>query len=234
MRKKFVQICLFILVSHSTNLFASDVRLISVSGIAEKNFSPDIVRIHITVWGKGASANSAQASNIANFATLTKSIETYKIKKEDIITSSYELNPEYVYNQKTNKNMITGYIANQNLVVTLRDVSKAAPFVDSLSKGGININSLSFDLDKKADEERALLADAVKVAEAQAEILAKAAKVKLKGIYRLAPRGLNSPSPMRMAHMEMDVLAKNSGGATQLMSGEVKVESVVFVDYLIE
>lgn len=237
MRKIFGPICLFVLLCGSLNASDNDVRLISVTGLVEKSFQPDIVRLNLTVWGKGESAKKAQANNQESYEVLKKGLESFKVKKEDVQTSNYELNPEYVYDQKTNKNNISGYIANQGITITLRKVDSAGSFLDSLTTnsksmtGGVNINSLSFDLDKRGDEERALLADAVRSAEAQAEILARAAKVKLKGIYRLTPRSQNSPVPMSGGMM---LKAARENDATQLMSGNVVVKSEVAADYIVE
>lgn len=239
MRKIFSPICLIVLVCGSLNLYANDVRLISVTGVAEKSFQPDIVRLNVTVWGKGDSAKKAQANNQSNYDVLKKALETHKVKKEDVKTTNYDLSPEMTYDQKANKNVITGFTANQGITITLRKIEDAGLFVDSLSTtskaltGGVNVNSLSFDLDKRAEEERALLTDAVKSAEAQAEVLAKAAKVKLKGIYRLSPRGANSPVPMYEGGAMLKS-AMRASDSTQLSSGEVKISSEVAADYLID
>ncbi|MBY0414300.1 MAG: SIMPL domain-containing protein, partial [Bdellovibrionales bacterium] len=108
MRKVFRVICFFGMMAGAVNA-QDNVRLISVTGSSEKSFQPDIVRLNITVWGKGDSAKKAQANNQTNYDLLKKAVEKFKIKKEDIRTTSYELNPEYVYDQKTNKNNISGY-----------------------------------------------------------------------------------------------------------------------------
>ena len=232
---------LFLAVIYSGTVLADNVRLISVTGQVEKTFQPDIVRLNITVWGKGASAKSAQENNQKHFEAVKKSLDTYKIKKEDVQTTTYELNPEYVYDPKTNKNNITGFMANQGLSITFRKVDEAGGFVDSLNSsnkntvGGVNVVSLGFDIDKRAEEERALLADAVRQSESLAEVLAKAAKVKLKGIYRLVPQTGNRPIPMLQGDAATEMVSlKRAGAPTQFMSGQVKVEGVVSADYLIE
>ncbi len=231
---------LFLAFIYSSALLADNVRLISVTGQVEKSFQPDIVRLNITVWGKGASAKAAQENNQKFFEGLKKSLETYKVKKEDISTTSYELNPEYSYDQRTNKNNITGFIANQSLMITLKKIDEAGPFVDSLNSankntnGGVNVNSLGFDIEKRAEEERALLGDAVRAAEVLAESLAKAAKVKLKGIYRLTPQTGNRPIPMLRAEAMMDMSQSKKPAPTQFMSGEVKIDGIVSADYLID
>jgi len=100
---------------------------------------------------------------------------------------------------------------------------------------GLNINNLSFDLDQRNEEEKNLLAQAVKAAQQQAQNLADAAGVKLKGVYRLSPRGTQISQPF-VADMQMEsapMLRQKSVG-TSLMSGEIKVSGEVSVDYLIE
>ena len=237
MRKFFGPLCLIVLLCGSVNASDNDVRLISVTGLVEKSFQPDIVRLNITVWGKGESAKKAQANNQASYALFKKSLETYKVKKEDVQTSHYELNPEYVYDQKTSRNSISGYLANQGITITLRKIDEVGSFLDSLTTtsktmtGGVNVNSLGFDLDKRVDEERALLADAVKSAEAQAQILASASKVKLKGIYRLSPKSQQSAVPIGRGMM---LKASHESDSTQLMSGNVIVRGEVAADYIVE
>ncbi|NOT80055.1 MAG: SIMPL domain-containing protein [Bacteriovoracaceae bacterium] len=222
---------------------AEVIRTISVTGSAEKTFQPDIVRINLIVWSKGFTAKEAQKNNQLRFESLKNALSNFKIKKEDIKTLSYELNPDYVYNPKTNLNSIQGYNCQQSLSITLRSIENAGPFLDELSVGpkkdlsGVNVNTLQFDLDKRLEEEKSLLGQAVRAAEAQAAVLASAASVKLKGVYRLVPRGAQVIQPMYAeAMMDMNSRAQGKSLAlgTQLMSGEVKVSADVSVDYLIE
>lgn len=237
MRKFFGHIYLIVLLYGTANASDHDVRLISVTGLVEKSFQPDIVRLNITVWGKGESAKKAQENNQSSYAIFKKSIESYKVKKEDVQTTHYELNPEYVYDQKTSKNNLSGHIANQGITVIFRKISEIGPFLDSLTThsktatGGVDVNSLGFDLDKRIDEERALLTEAVRSAEAQAQILATAARVKLKGIYRLAPKSQQATYPTGRSLM---MKATQENDSTQLMSGNVIVRSEVVADYIVE
>ena len=237
MRKYFSPICLIVIFCGSLHAAEKDIRLISVTGLVEKSFQPDIVRLNITVWGKGGSAKKAQASNQASYSVFKKSLDSFKVLKDDVQTNNYELNPVYVYDQKTSKNSLSGYIVNQVLTIALRKIDDAGSFIDSLTTesismtGGVNVNSLSFDLEKRGVEERKLLVDAVKSAEAQAEILAGASKVKLKGIYRLTPKIQNSP----VAANEVMMMRANSGNdTTQLNGGNVIVKSEVSAEYMVE
>ncbi len=235
MQKLFV----LLFLTGSLNVFAADVRLILVTGTAEKTFKPDIARIYLSAWGRGESGKAAQVNSAEQNEIIKKSLETYKVKKEDVKTTSYNLNPDYSYDPKTAKSTITGYNASQEMTVILRNIEDAGAFIDSLTtnskakNSGINVHSFKFDLDKRTEEQSALLGDAVRAAEAQAEVLAKAAKVKLKGIYRLTPT--NNRNQNVMYEMSADAAPRAKGGApTTMASGEINIVSEVAAEYIVE
>lgn len=219
---------------------AADLRLISVSGMAKKSFEPDIVHLNLNVWGNGESAKKAQSNNQLQFEVLKKAVEAFKIKKEDIQTTSYDLSPEVTYDEKIRKNVTKGYNVNQGITLTLRKVGDAGPFIDSLSSssksmaGGISIQSLGYDIANRSEEEKNLLQKAVKEAESKAEFLADAANVKVKGLYHLAPKGEVGPEFMRYSEMKSDASMMAKSASTEMMTGEVKVSAEVQAQYIIE
>jgi len=235
MRKLFV--LLFLAVS--ANVFASDVRLITVNGSASKTFKPDIARVYVSAWGRGDSGKAAQLNSAEVNAHIQKSLESYKVKKEDVKTTSYNLTPDYSYDPKTGKSTITSHTANQEMVVILRNIEEVGAFMDSLTTtskskmSGVTVSNFKFDLEKRVEEQNALTGDAVRAAEAQADILAKAAKVKLKGIYRLSP--LNNGMQPVMYEMAADAAPRAKGAAPTVMSsGEIKIISEVAAEYIVE
>ena len=233
MRKLFVLLFLAL----TSNVFAADVRLIIVTGSAEKTFKPDIARIYLSAWGKGESGKEAQTNSATQNEVIKKSLEAFKVKSEDVITTSYNLNPEYSYDPKTSKSNIAGYHAIQQITVVFRKIEDAGSFVDSLTstsktkKSGVDVNSFKFDLENEVREQNALLGDAVRASEAQAQVLAKAANVKLKGIYRLTPTNVSAPSMYMMA--DAAPRAKTEM-ATTFSPGEIKIKSDVSAEYLID
>lgn len=231
---------LFVLLflAGSSNVFSADVRLIIVNGSASKTFKPDIARVYISAWGRGDSTKAAQSNSAEQNAHIQKRLEAYKVLKEDVKTTSYNINPDYSYDQKTGKSTITGHTANQEIVVILRNIEDVGAFMDSLTttstskNSGVTVNNFKFDLEKRSEEQNALLADAVRAAESQATILAAAAKVKLKGIYRLSPvaNGQN-----QMYEMSADAAPRaKSGMPTVISSGEIKIGSDVAAEYIID
>ena len=219
---------------------ADEVRLISVTGVAQKSFVPDMVRLNLNLWGKGESAKKAQLNAQTYYEILKKSVETLKIKKEDIQTTSYDLNPDVIYNPKTGKNTTIGYVVNQGITLTLKKIENAGLFIDSLSTsskpltGGASVQSSGYDISNRAEEEKNLLEKAVEEAEAKAKVLASAAKVKLKGVFRLSPKGDSLPVFTRYSEIQADAVMAKSAPRTVMMSGEVKVSAEVQAQYIIE
>jgi len=218
---------------------AQDPRLISVSGSAEASQEPDMARVQVNVWGKADSAKTAQGLANQENEHFKKVISSFNLQKQDISTTGYDLTPEYKWEEKTNSNKIIGYTANQSIRVTLKKAEQVGKFLDALikeektNKSGIMVQGVAWDLEKREEMERNLLTAAVKNAEETAQILAKAARVKIKNVYRLTPQSFNTPIPMFAAAPMMKSM---DGGAreTTVFSGEIKVRAQVTADFEIE
>ncbi len=230
---------IFFFLFLAQSALAENVRSISVSGMAEKSFEPDMARIQVSLWGKADNAKSAQNLSNGQYEQFKKTIESYGVKAVDVQTTGYELSPDYTYDNKTNVNKITGYTANQMIRVTIRKVSSVGKFLDEITsetkntKSGTTVQNVGWDLEKRDEIEKDLLAEAVKSAESKAELLAKAAKVKIKNLNHLVPQSSGTPIPM-FEGMAMKAAAPRGDNSTALFAGEVKVQASVSADYEIE
>lgn len=232
-------ICAFLIMSGSV---WADARLISVTGMAERSLGPDMARVHVNVWAKADSAKAAQSLANDENEHFKKTIDVFDIPKSDIITIGLELAPDYKWDEKNNVNKIIGYTATQTLRVTLKKTELVGKFLDALIKdekslkSGIILQGVAWDLEKREEIEKNLLAEAVKSSEDTAQMLANAARVKIKGIYRLSPQAFNVSTPMPMYEVA-PMMMKSVGGAqreTTVFSGEIKVKAQVSADYEIE
>lgn len=224
----------------SVSSYADD-KLIVVSSFAEKAVEPNMVTLNIEVWSKANSAKQAQALNATEFQKVKKNFDTFKVKKEDIQTDTYSLNPEYVYDQKTQQNKMVGFRALQIMKVTLHKTEDLGAFLDAVvssaskNESGTNVNSISWDTDKRQQIELSALADAVKNGRAKADELAKAAGVRIKGVSMLSHGVSSSMPPVPMRGM-MKAMAFDAGGGanTEVMAGQVKVRVDVTAQYDIQ
>lgn len=237
-----MRIALFWFFLFSTSVFAESPRLISVNGSAEQSFEPDKAYVTINLWGKGKGAKMAQGLAVSQYDILKKALTSMDIKPVDLQTIGYELNPDFKYDDKTQANLVVGFVATQTIRVTLRKIQMVGKFLDELNsdskniKAGTNVQSVTWDLEKRAEIEKTLLVLAVKAASAEAQMLAGAAGVKIKNLFHLAPQGASLPIPQYEADAAPMLKSMRGGEAktSTVFAGEVKVVASVGAQYEIE
>ena len=250
MKHFILLVCISCSFSFSNAIKAEVPRLISVQSSAEKSLEPDMARIQISIWGKGNNAKSAQIQSQKQYEQFKKIIKEFHLASTDVQTTGLELNPDSVYDQKKGTNTIVGYISTQSIRVTFKDAQKVGNFLDQLIsddknvekniKEGISVQSVNWDLQNRVEVEQQLLTEAVAAVETRAQVLARAAHVKIKNLFRLTPQGESGPSLPVMYEMdEAAPMAKKSfGGArhsdTSIFRGEIKLQATVSADYALE
>lgn len=226
----------FVLLTANASLAAD--KLIIVSGVAEKSIDPNMVNMSVEVWAKAPNAKQAQTLAANQFKQAKKVFDDYKLKKEDIQTDQYNLNPEYVYDNKAQQNKMVGFRVSHSLNVTLKKVEDAGAFLDALisekktNESGINVNSIGWDSTQRSATETATLADAVKAAKVKAEEIAKAAGVKITSVSKISHTpSSGGPGPIiRNFGAGMKAMASESA-ATDLSGGQIKVRVEVTAEY---
>lgn len=228
-------IAIFVLLSGLMAFADSDRHLILVNGSAERTVEPNLVLVRVESWAKAATAKKAQDQQATQYTQFKNSLDRYKIKKEDVKTEGYSVNPEYTYDQKTQTNRITGYRVTHSVSVVYRKVDDVGQFLDSVvvsknETSGIGIQSVSWDYDKKAEVESSAIGDAVKDARAKAEQLAKAAGVKIKAVHKIQHTSYAPPVPQPMFEKAM-MMRADAAPATELSSGQIKVRVDVQMEF---
>ncbi|UOF01413.1 SIMPL domain-containing protein [Bdellovibrio reynosensis] len=211
-------------------------RFIVVNGVAEKSLDPNMVTMTVEVWSKAVTAKQAQQMAAQQFKLIKKSFEDFKIRKEDIQTENYSLNPEMVWDDKSRTNKMTGFRVSQALSVTVRKIEDTGNFIDSLvaDKGtkdaGVNINNIFWDSDKRQEAETLALADAVQAAKTKAQEIAKAAGVKIKGVSKIS-HSTAPVQPIQPFRGMMKASYDAASTSTEMSAGQIKVKVEVTSEY---
>src|SRR5882724_13723548 len=147
-------------------------RLVRVVGTSEVKVVPDRVVIELGVEKQNPSARVAkQAADVAA-RTILASLRQSGVDEKDIQTTFLSLQPQTTYIKKVR---VSYFVAAQTMTVTVRDLTKLVPLLESLVKaGGNRIDSIQYetsDLRKYRDQARDL---AVKAAREKAHALAQA------------------------------------------------------------
>jgi uncharacterized protein YggE len=158
-----------------------------VSGEGKVSVTPDIAKVTLGIQETGSSLKTVQNSVNTKSKALTDTIKKLGILESDIMTTSYNVYPQYDYSSPTQK--ITGYQISTDYEVSVKDFDKINDVLVAATAAGANVvGNVSFDLNEstkiaKMNEARS---DAVKDAKSKADGLAKAAGITLGKIINVS------------------------------------------------
>ncbi len=218
--------------------FANNPQLISVNGIGERSVDPNIVIINLEIYGKSPAAKTSQDLQAKEYIRIKGIVEKFKIKKDDFTTQNFSINPEYTYDQKTQVSKLSGYRVSHQVQITFKKVDDAGQLIDALTStakvetAGVQIQSISWDSDKKFAAESEAMTDAVQAAKDKAEKLAKAAGVKIKNVYLISQTSGSESIGAPVFGGNLKAMAMDSShAATAVQGGQIKVKSEVLMQF---
>lgn len=217
----------------------ADDRVIMVSATAEKSLDPDLIRLQLEIWAKAPTAKQAQQLAATQFKEIKKVFQQFKLRSQDIQTENYNLNPDYVYDNRAQQNKLVGFRAVQSLSVTLRKIEEAGNFIDAIvsekqgANWGVNVNSIAWDSDKRTQVETEALGDAVRETRIKANEIAKAAGVKIKKVARISHGSPAQRPPMPFLR-GVNKMAMSDAVSTEMAAGQIKIQVEVAAEYEID
>ena len=174
-----------------------DATLLTVTGRGEVKQSPDMAVVSAGVVTQAASATEALAQNRQQMTRVIRALEQAGVDSADIQTSQLNLNPDFRY-QENREPVITGYRAENQVRVTLRELEDAGTILDALV--AVGANQLSGPNFQVSNEEEALdraRQEAVRTARQRAELYASAAGMQVARIVSISESaGMPQPRPM--------------------------------------
>ena len=223
----------FVVLSLVVTAAWAEVKTISVLGESVEYVEPNLVTFNVEIWSKGSSAKNVQAMTSSETKRVFAVLESAKIRKEDIQTTQYSLNPEYIYDQRTQSNKMVGFRSLHQLVVKVKKIEEIGGLLDKLvvpgksADYGVNVNSINWDSDKRESLLKKAMRGAVLDAEAKAKELASSANIKIKGVYKISYSGSGSSAPVGGVFK----MAMAAESAPQLSPGQIEIRAQVNVDY---
>lgn len=177
-------------------------RAVTVTGQGKVSYNPDIAVVTLGVQiDKVAKPEDALNQLNSKVNNIIKAIKSQSISEENIQTQNYSLYPQYDY--KDNISAVSGYNANQQLVVKVIEYDKnpgrLSAVIAAASKAGANqISSLAFDSSNINDLKQQARIQAIADAKSKSDSLAQAAGVKLEDITGWY-ENLVSPQPLYLS-----------------------------------
>ena len=176
-----------------------------------------------TTADQALKANSISMNAV--FAALTKA----GIPAKDLQTDGLNIIPQYKY-AENQAPVVTGYQATNSVTITLRDLSKVGPVIDTLvSQGANQINGPHFGIEDKDALMDKARSEAVKKARRRADIYAGAAGVKVVRLVSLNEQSAFMPQTPYPAIRAM--AAEMSSAATPVSPGELTLNLSINATY---
>jgi len=205
-------------------------RTITVSGSGSVLGEPDKARVQLTVQKSNVEMSKARDEAVAvveRFLALTRKLG---IDPKKVRTTSAFVNPEYRWEERTNRQVLIGYMVQRQLEVEVTDLDKLGALIEGAVDAGVNnVSPPMLDSSKRRDLNRQALAAAAKDARANAQAIADQLGVKLGGLrYLAAGDATPPPQPMPMMRMKAEMaMASDAAGPATYTPGSLEFESQV-------
>ena len=206
---------------------------ITVQGQAKMSAAPDIAVLNFGVQtGRQKSAQGAMEILSNKMNAVMEAVTGLGIEEKDITTQNLWLNPSYDYYD--GRRVETGYEANQNLSVKVRDLSKLTTALDTVVSEGVNqVGGVSFTIDDPDALREEGRVEAIADAQQKAKKLAVALGKSL-GKFKGYGEGFGGGQPM--PYMSMEIMDSKSigmggGGGPPVPTGEQEITVSVSLTY---
>lgn len=180
---------------------------ISISGQGKVTAIPDIAKVRMGLQTEKNTVGEAQEENSKKMNRLIAALQEMGVEKEDVKTTNYNIYPNYDWNR--GNRTLRGYMVDQNVSVTIRDLDTVGLVMALAGEYDLNqASSLNFSIDKPEQYRQEARLLALKEAKTKAEALAKAAGVKLGKVVSFSES--SAPSAV---YRDMDYMVMEAGGA---------------------
>jgi len=197
-------------------------KLVTVTGEATVAVAPDAAVIRIGVTSQDKTAREASDANAKQMTAVLAAIKDTGIAERDIQTSRLSLQPQYD-SSKSGNARLTGFQANNQVTVRIRDIDKLATVLDRAIAAGANeMSGIEFVVSEQSKMLDQARDDAIADARRKAELYAKAAGAKLGNVVSISEEG---PAPQARPMQAM------RASAVPIAPGEQTLRSIVTVSY---
>lgn len=201
---------------------------LTLSARGEIQTAPDQAVVTLGVQADAATAGEAMRRDAAQMTAVLAALRQAGAVEKDIQTSNLSLSAHYD-DQQGGPPRLTGYVASNQVIVIVRDLTRLGPTVDaSVSAGANQVEGIGFGLkDPKAAEDAARKAAVIALRD-KAELYAAAAGYHVSRLVTLSEGGGGQVVPMGAFAM---TAMRKAAAPTPVAPGELAVSVDVTATY---
>lgn len=206
---------------------------LDVVATGEVRRAPDLVLVNAGVMTQAPTASAAIQQNAQAMDRVRAALRRAGIADRDIQTSSINLDAQYSYEDRRAP-VFTGYRAANQVTVRFRDVRNAGRILDALVEAGANqISGPMFTIDQPEPLLNQARTEALRVAQARAELYARALGKRVRRVLLVSEAGgIGAPPPLvRTATFDV---AEAAPAGTRLEPGEQVLNATLTVSFELE
>ena len=201
---------------------------LDVSATGEVSRVPDLAIISAGVVTRAPTATAAISQNASRMERVVAALKRAGIAERDIQTSSINLNPDYVYEERQPPKL-TGYQATNTVSVRFRDIRNSGKVLDALVAEGANqINGPSLTIDKPETALDEARSRAIAAGRARADLYARALGMRVVRLLAVSENGGYSAPPMPYAR---GMVAQDASAKTEIIPGEQQLQVTVQMSF---
>jgi hypothetical protein len=204
---------------------------ITTSGRGEVRLAPDYAYVLIGVTTQASRAVEAASDNATRVAAIIAALRATGLNEQQVRTSGYSLTQVYEY-PKNAPPKLAAFSARNGIRAEVRRLDDVGKVIDAaISAGATDISSIQFLASSIDGARRAALADAVKQARTDADIMARAAGGSLGRLISMNSGGFSQPAGGQ-AYLDQVIVTgatmSRSTAPTPIAPGELTVAATVF------
>jgi uncharacterized protein YggE len=204
---------------------------LNLSAYGESKVAPDKATITLGVQTDAPTAEAAIRENANKMSRVIAALKRGGLTDREIQTSNLSLHPQYVY-QENLPPRLTGYQASNQVIITVRELSRLGRIVDAtVNAGADNVGGISFGIEDPTEAENAARLEAVRKVQAKADAYARATGYRVARLVTMSEGGGYTPVPPPMPMMARAEMANKFDAVTQVSPGEMTVRVDVSATY---
>ena len=206
---------------------------IVASGRGELRIAPTYAVVAIGITTRENAAVNAAAENARKVEAVTRALRSAGLSEKEIATSGYRLDQNYIYPRDGQAPQPTGFSANTTIRAEVRRLENLGKVIDAaIAAGATGVSAIQFLASNAEEPRRSAMAEAVRQARADAEVIARAAGGSLGRLIALNSGGVSQPGSRDMYNVQLT--SAIAGGSlspapppTSIIPGELNVTAQV-------
>jgi len=185
---------------------------ITATGRGEIRLAPDYAYVTIGVTTQSPSAVETASKNAERIAAVIRSLHAAGLTDQEIVTSGYTLTQVYEY-PKNQQPRLSGFSARNTVRAEVRHLDDVGKVIDAaITAGATDVASIQFLASSTEDARKTALADAVRQARADAEVMARGAGGTLGRLISMNSSGVSVPIMIRGTSAQLESVVLTSAG----------------------